>query len=147
MTNVRHSTHHNRTLEHYSGDIKETSAILASMGATFREIETRGKTHLRGWIVNRHNVGVGWIVFENERYVSFRAHRSTFEFDCATLQLRLDNWQLKKRVDFERSRYLELHSECRRATLETENKASKGYAYLLLSKIRSVVSKQIRRTT
>jgi hypothetical protein len=92
-----------------SEDIKEFSEILIKMKARFKSIEKRGENHLRCWVVNKDNVGVCWIIFQNLRYSSMRFHRSSFEFNCTELQLRVDNWQLRKEVDFERNERLNLH--------------------------------------
>jgi hypothetical protein len=117
------TTEQNPTASIDSTDMKEISEILASMNARFREVEKRGGMHLKGWIVNKDNVGVGWIIFENMGYSSLRFHRSIYEFDCEKLQLLLDNWQLKKDVAFERHRYCELHSKFKKITTESEHKS------------------------
>jgi len=125
-----------------STDIKEVSEILATMNARFREFEKRGETHLRGWIVNEDNVGVGWIIFENLGYSSLRFHRSIFEFNCAELQLRLDNWQLKRNVEFERKKRLELHYELSKLTNAIKNNRE-GRGSNLLREIKPAVSANI----
>jgi len=114
-----------------SKDIEDVSEILSKMNAKFRSIERRGERHLRGWIVNKDNQGVGWIIFENLHYSSLRFHRSIYEFNCEELQLRLDNWQLKKQLQYERHGRLELHSQLR----ELNESKNKGYLSSLFMKL------------
>jgi hypothetical protein len=85
--------------------------ILLEMGASFRSIEKRGEYHYKGWIINSDSVGVGWVIFERGIYSSLRFHRSIYEFNKKELELRIENMQLKRSLEYHKKEHYSVHDK------------------------------------
>lgn len=81
-----------------SNDFIAMEAILASMGARFREVSEKANNFTKGWIVNKDGQGVGWINFSEGHFHNLRFHRSIFEFNCDELTMKIDNFLKDKEI-------------------------------------------------
>lgn len=107
-----------------NNDIEKVRTILAEMGASFKSIEKRGETHLKGWIVNKDDVGVAWVIFEHGHYTHIRFHRSSYEFNCKELELRLENMTLNRSVEYYKNALCDATKQLRDIEIEKERKVN-----------------------
>jgi hypothetical protein len=111
------------TLSRETTHIKQVKSILSEMDASFRSLEQKGQFILKGWIVNKDNVGVAWIIFESGCYSHVRFHKSVYEFNCKELELRLENWELTMDVKYYKQEFFNTHQKLK--DLEKEIKEKK----------------------